>query len=325
MAEKSLRDALEAAYDAEDTVAPDAPSTPEPEARGPTEDAPVEVRDSAPAEVAESPAVEPEPVKEPRFKQPESWKPAAREHWGKLPPEVQEDVHRRETEISQALQNTVGARRFTEAFSQMIRPYEQMLRVENTNPIQAADELFRTSAVLRMGTAEQKATLVANIVKRFGIDIEDLDRALVGETIPDQNGKLQQLIQQQLAPVNQFMSQIEQMRQQRAMNSTQEVDKEIAAFSSKEFYGDLRETMADLMDVAARQNKELTLQQAYDRALALNPEIQEIIAKRKQADMASKKRAASSLPSRSPTGGVSSDTTSIRSALEAAFDTVANR
>jgi acetolactate synthase small subunit len=358
MPEQSLREALEAAYDNEVTAAPEPEET-----RGSEEDTPEQIRDTAPTEGQADAASEPDdtPVagrgrdgkfvkKEgvqdskpdtpsaesttkpdtdteppPSLKAPTSWKPSAREHWAKLPKEVQEDVLRRETETSQALQQTAGARKFAEAFGQMIRPYEQMLRVENAHPLQAAEELFRTAAILRVGNPAQKATMVANMVKQFNISIEDLDRALVGESIPDETGKLQQIIQQQLAPVNQFMQQIQQMRGQRLNQTESEIEAEIGEFSQKEFFEDLRETMGDLMEMAAKRKQEMTLQQAYERAIAITPEIQSILQQRKAAEMDKKKRAASSLPSRSPTGGTRSSSDTIRGSIEEAFEQVATR
>lgn len=258
---------------------------------------------------------------------PESWKPATREHWAKLPVEVREEVMRREKEISNTLTQTAGARKFAEAFTQTIRPYEHFLRMENANPLQAIDELFRTSAILRVGSAGEKAKMVADIVKRHGVDIEDLDRALVGQQVPDENGKFRELLKSELQPVNQFMQQFSTIRQQHQQKTQTQIDTELAEFSKKEFYGDVRETMADIMEIAANRGQELTLQLAYERAIAMTPEIQTIIQRRQSEEVKKKRRAASSLPSRSSGMGDPADPgqDSVRGAIEAAFDESNNR
>ena len=323
-----LREALEAAYDEQEAEEPEE-KVEEPEEGGSDEDAEEPVGDT-PAEPESEErkpapkAAEPE-AKEPDIKSPESWKPAVREHWAKLPKEVKEEVQRREREVNQVLQQSAGARKFTEAFSATLRPYEQMLRLENTPPLAAIDDLFRTSLVLRSGSVAQKAKMVADIVQRFHVPIEDLDKALVGEDIPDENGKLQQMLQQQLAPVTQFMSQVQQMRHTKEQATSKEIDAEIAAFSTKEFFNDVRDTMADILEVAAKHGKELTMQQAYDRAIALDSDIQATLEQRKKTEMTQKKRAASTLPSRSTATTGKPSGNSIRDSIMDSIDIVAGR
>jgi len=252
---------------------------------------------------------------------PESWKPAVREHWAKLPPAVKEEVARREKEIATTLNQTAGARKFAEAFSQTIRPYEHFLRIENASPLQAIDELFRTSAVLRVGSPADKANLVAEIVKRHGVSIEDLDRALVGQQVPDETGKFRELLKSELGPVNQFMNEFQNLRQSQTQKYQQELDKELADFSKKEFYNDVRETMADMLEMAANRGQAMTLQEAYDKALLVSPEIQQILAKRKNDEVRRKRRAATSLPSRaSGVGDSDAQPDDVRGAILAAMD-----
>src|SRR5262245_19230526 len=53
----------------------------------------------------EAPPLEPPP----QLRPPSSWKPGAREHWAKLPVEVQQEVSRRETEVARSLQESANA------------------------------------------------------------------------------------------------------------------------------------------------------------------------------------------------------------------------
>src|SRR5512139_2636748 len=106
-----------------------------------------------------------------QFRAPESWKPQAKEHWNKLPPDVQHEVARREREIVMTLQQTAGARKVAEQFVAAVSPFEMMIRAEGADPISATRELFGQAAILRIGTPAQKAHLVATVVKRFGVPI----------------------------------------------------------------------------------------------------------------------------------------------------------
>ena len=369
MADETLRETLEAAYEEVGTSTP-APAASE-EAGRSTQDAPEPVRDTAPTErqaaepkptaepsggrqrgpdgkflrktdepqpavTASEPATAiPEPTPEPTpaearpsVRAPESWKPAAREHWMKLPPDVQQEVARREREITSTLQQTASQRKLAEHFTESIRPFEAMIRAENRDPVTAATELFATAAMLRTGTPVQKAKLVANMVKNFGIPIEALDAELVGEEVPDETSRLSQLLDQRLKPMQDFIAQIQGVRQQREQTVSQSVKSEIEQFAedpNNEFFADVRETMADLMEVASRRNRELSLADAYKQAVALNPELQAIIAKRKADEIRDKEIASASLPSGSAPQRAVTGSGTLRDDLERAFATVANR
>jgi len=359
-----LRSALEAAYDKAERN--DAPAAPE-EAGGSKANAEEPVRDTAPTERSEpegerkepsgeekravktesevpveeakpdqpKPEIEAkadEPKPEPRSstKAPISWKPGAKEHWGKLPPEVQQEVDRREREITQTLQHTAEQRKLADRFVEATRPFEAMIRAEGRDPVVAAQELFATAAFLRTGTPAQKAQLVANMVKNFGIPIDALDQALVGEEIPDEDSKIAQLLDQRLKPVMGFIDEVKGLRSQREQQTQQNALSEIQSFAQdpkNEFFDDVREDMADLMELASKRGSPLTLQEAYDRAIRSNDEIQLIIKRRKEAEIAKKEDAASSIPSKGAPrpAAASGGSSSLRADIEAAFATVANR
>src|SRR5262249_31205928 len=83
-----------------------------------------------PGPVGEPPAQSQPPLVADRAapKPPPSWRAAAREHWGKLPAEVQQEALRREAETTRVLNESNQARQHFEAYSQRVRPYEDFLR-----------------------------------------------------------------------------------------------------------------------------------------------------------------------------------------------------
>lgn len=272
---------------------------------------------------------EPLPEARPTTKAPESWKPIARELWGKIPVEAQQEVARREREITLTLQQTSEDRKLANHFKESIRPFEAMIRSENRDPVTAASELFATAALLRTGSPAAKAQFAANMVKNFNIPIDMLDAALVGEQIPDEDSKLQRLLDQRLQPVNEFITEVKSLKQKRQESAGSEVMSEIEKFSQdpvNEFFDDVREDMADLMEVASKRGRPLTLKEAYDKAIAFNPEIGKVIEQRKAEVAAKKRAAAASLPGGAPPqGGAKSSSGSLRDDLENAFASVANR
>jgi hypothetical protein len=264
------------------------------------------------------------------IKAPQSWKPQVREHWPKLPKDVQLEVQRREKHIENTLRETAEARRLAEEFQNTIRPFEPLIASQNSTPIQAVKNLMTSAAGLTIGTPLQKAQIVTNIIRQYGVDIQALDQLLVGETPqagPDP--QIQQYLQQQLAPVQQFVAQLQQQKQQYEQTHTQQLQSEIAEFSqTADFFEDVREHMADLLEVASRRGQSMSLQQAYDIACRSNPDVAPLYTRKeavqqasvRQQEIQSKKRTASSISGAQRTSPPPSGESSIRDALEAAWE-----
>lgn len=261
------------------------------------------------------------------LKPPASWKPGAREKWATLPPEVQQEALRRERETQTALSEATEARRNWQAYQQVVAPYAGMIAAEGGNPISAAQNLFQTAAVLRTGAPAHKAQLVARLIQQFGVDINMLASALDGHA---PQGQGQQQPQQFRDPrFDAFMQQMESQKQQREAAMAQQTSGEVEDFlSSAEFGEDVRQDMADMLEVAARRGVALSLEDAYTRAVKLHPEVSGVLeqreaAKQANAQVASTQRArvaAVSLKSR-PAGPSSAPApTGRRAQLDAAWE-----
>lgn len=270
-------------------------------------------------------------------KAPASWKPEVREHWAQLPESVRSEIYRREVEVQRTLQETAEARKTAEAVMKTVAPYEGFIRAEGSNPIQAIDNLMATAARLRTGTAPELAQLVAGLVTQFGTGrfgnqfIEMLDSALAGQApqaADTQTAQVQQAVQQQLAPVQQFMTQFQQMQAQQAMAAQQQAANEVQQFLSQaEFGDDVRDEMADLLEAAQRKGQNLTLQQAYEKACYLNDSVRKVMQQRQVAQRGQvhtqaaqrAKAAAVSVSGSAPMGALQQSPTDVRSAIEAAI------
>lgn len=367
----SLRDALATALDTERPEDEDTSQQPVetgsvPEAApaaeaAPTEEAPQEgdtrVRDAlgrfvpkdpaAPAPEAQKPAAvpqpgtapqpgeQPAPQAQPAERAPVSVPPALREHWQALPEGFRQYTLQREQQVQVALQQSAEARRFAGEFSQMMQPYLPFMRAEGAEPMQAVQNLMDIAVTLRTGTAAEKARTIAQIVGAYGVDIAALDSALAGVAPdPAQQGfdpsLVQREVQRALSPL---VQQAEARRAQMEQRTAAEVQSEIAAFAEKhEFFADLRMAMADMMDVAEAQGRKLTLEEAYEAAAYLNPEIRRVMLAREQAKSAQStnataQRAKAAAVQVKGTGAEvtapAADTSSVRAAIEAALEATA--
>ena len=269
-------------------------------------------------------------------KAPASWRPEVREHWAKLPESVRSEVARRETEVQRTLQETAQARQYADAISRTFQPYEAYIKAEGANPMQVIDNLMGTAVRLRTATGPELANLMAGMVQQFGTGrfgqpfIDMLDSALAGNA-PRQDPaqmQIQQTIQQQLAPVQQFMSQFQQAQAAQQAQVAQQAMSEVETFISKvEFGNDVRNEMADLMEVSARRGQQLSMQDAYKQACMMNPQVRSALQARQknkqaqtQTGIAQRARAAAvSVPSSGPGMAPRQQPTDIRSAIEAAI------
>lgn len=270
-------------------------------------------------------------------KAPQAWKPEAREYWKDLPEPVRREVVRHAQVANDAISQNVEARRFSEAVQKTIAPYEHFIKAEGSNPVQAIDHLMATAARLRTGTGPELAQMISGMIQQYGVGrfgqgfIESLDQALVGQ-VPRQDPReaaIRQQIEQEIAPVRQFMTQYQQQQQQQEYQLQNMAQGEIQQFfQQNEFAGDVREDMADLIEMAQKRGRDLSLQEAYDMACRANPSIAKVFENRSRAQAAQglsqtstrAKQAAVSVGGAPSMGGGADSATDLRSAIELAIE-----
>jgi hypothetical protein len=273
-------------------------------------------------EEAPSPPPPPAPVVS-TLKAPASWKPAAKEAFSKAPPEVQAEIHRREGEITRTLQETAEARKTMETVRQTLAPFEGLARANGMDSIKYAGSVMQTAAALSMGSQTQRAHIVAQLIASYGIDVDSVNAVMQGQ-VPQQSPA-----QQQIDPRAVVREEIAALRQQAQQERASSLWRD---FSSKapEFLDTVKDDMVVILNDAARVGKDITYQQAYDKACRLNDEISGIISQRQAAQAArapgtvtaATRAAASSPRSRpaAPPGGV--QPRDVRGALEAAAEKI---
>lgn len=274
-------------------------------------------------------------------KAPASWTPKAREAWQKLPQEAQAEVMKREKEINRVLQESSQARSAVTELNNVLAPYKEGLIASGVhNPIQQVGNLLAVESRLRQGNQTEKALTVANLIKSYGIDIGELDNVLSNQGYgqqqqPQQNGSnpdIERLIAERMAPVNQFLQQQNQQKQWQEQQERQQATQTVESFSQgAEFINDVRMDMADLLDMASARGQSMTIQEAYNKACAIHPEISGIMKQREEQQrlmgtqnaMQRKRTAASSISGRQsgPTSGRGND--SLRGSIEDAWDAIA--
>jgi hypothetical protein len=264
---------------------------------------------------------------------PQSWKKEAKGEWNNLPLHIRQEVHKREAEITRVLNQTAPDRQLAEQFKTAISPYMAMIQSRGVNPIQATEFLMRADYTLSTAPKAERAKFMADLIKQYDIDVVALDAALVGQAPqqsqqggPDINAIVQQQLQQALAPIMQERQQQTQRQQQEVVQTVEDM-----AYDPKyPYFDEVRQDMADIMELSYKRGVAMSLDEAYTRATRMNPSTFEQMGKQVAISSANQQhqqaqralKAASSVTGAPAAGGAHGNIGdgSIRGALEAAFN-----
>ena len=339
-----LRSALESAFgssesEPDNTPAPAEVAAPEP-AAAPAE--PARARDDqgrfapkgpsepmtpppAPTEAAAEPTA---PVETPTRKAPSSWKPAAQEAFLKadrgeaLTAEeirlLTAEAERREMDFHKGVSEFKSHSERAKQYDAAIAPYQQHLQRLGVDAPTAISALMRADMTLRTGDPATKAQYFAKLAQEYGIDLGQVQQP--PQTDPQTQylmSQLQELRQQQQLWQNQIQQQ-EQMKAQQELQSF--------ATADKPHFDAVRNEMADLLQTGKAQS----LQEAYDMAVWMMPDIRQTLIEQQRIDAQRKaiaesqahkaKAAAVSIKGSSPaSAGNQPPKGSLRDILEASF------
>jgi hypothetical protein len=210
---------------------------------------------------------------------PRSWKAGPKAAWSSLPPEVRTEVHRREREATRAISESAPVRKFTQDFTQVIQPHAQRYANSGMTPLQVIHNLMGADAILSQAPMAQRAQFMAKLISDYGIDVAMLDSALAGEDPnTEPTAKLESIIDRKLQPLQQFVEQTTQQRQAAVQREYQSQEQVIQGMMDDEtnfpHMAVVALDMADIMEMNSRRKVYLSPQEAYKRAVAMNPEAQ---------------------------------------------------
>jgi hypothetical protein len=321
---ESLRDTLDAVIEeVEQPPQETAPSEPAPAEPAPAEEAPAE-----PVEAKTDEPVDEVPVlgEKPADKPPASWKGDAKKVWGELPEAARNEVVRRERQVETTLRETAQTRQFAEQFVEVANTYEQRLRQWGVQPAQAFKTLMEADRALVSGDVASRAQSMARLIKDYNIDIAALDSALAGQPIqgqqsPDMLAQVRQMLAQELAPFKQQQQAVERQQQEEVAHTIESMAADHVNFP---YFEDVREDMADLIELKAGRGVYITLQQAYatltggSNAVAANQQRTQALSAHAVAQKA--KNAAASVAGSPASVAGGADPKDLRASIAAAID-----
>jgi hypothetical protein len=329
-AAESLRDTLDAAIE---EAAPEpapveepAPNEPAP-AEAPAEEAPAEPVEAAPEEpVDEVPVLGEKPAERP----PASWKGDAKRVWAELPEAARSEVVRRERQIEQTLRESAEARQIAESVTGIAQQYQDVFQRYGRPPAQVFEGFLQVERALTSGDPANRARFMAKLIQDYKIDIMALDSALAGQPIQqsgnqDVGEQMRQLLAQELAPFKQRMQMEQEAQQAEVAETIQSME---ADHEKYPYFQDVRQDMADLIEIKSRRGMYISLPEAYNIAVGGNQTVQQAqqtTQQRSQAlkahEIAQRAKGAAVSVAGSPattSGGV--DPANLRASIAAAID-----
>lgn len=213
-----------------------------------------------------------EPDIAPAIEPPVSWTPAAKAEWSKLPRLLQDEVMKREADVSRAFEQNAGKVRQSEELSAVLEPVRDQLQLNGISPAQYVQRLSAADRYLQTNPAEAIQWLANN----YGIDLHNLTAQQADMDNLDPNTAA---LRQEVMGLKQYIqSEIqtrEQQEKQRAANELEAFRNEVGADGKLKHphMDQLRATMGGLMMAASNVGKTMTLEDAYNQAVYADPTI----------------------------------------------------
>ena len=228
---------------------------------------------------AEEPPQEAEP---PVWRRPPaSWRKDYHEVWQKADPKMQEYAWQREEQMRAGVEPLLAKAQFADTMQQAIEPYLPTIQGMGLTPEKAVSALMQADYTLRTAPPQQKMQLFAQLAQSYGINLG----AMGANPQAAPQNSVDPLVWQLQNELNNVRGEVMGWKQQQEMQQNQQLLGEINQFSLKaDHFEEARPTMIQLLQSGMAE----TLEEAYDKAIRLNPDLFEQVSKAQQAEQAAK-------------------------------------
>lgn len=279
--EQSLDDILNTAYDDISEDAPeenrDAPNEPRDRHRDEAGRFSKEAREAKEAlNKTPDPMAQPIGVDPPVPAAPNTWTPAVKAKFATLPPDVQQEIMKRETDMARAISAHDQDRGFGKTVKDVVTPYLPMIQAEGATPETAIQSLLNTAYRLRTSSPQEKGVLLANLARQYGADMSafsgDQEQSPIDPTVA--------ALQQKLQHLEGFITQQHTQQQTVAEHNLLRDINAFAADPAHPHFEKVGQQMAGLIKAGLAAD----LQQAYEQAIYMQPEVRQQVISAQQTD-----------------------------------------
>jgi hypothetical protein len=236
-----------------------------------------------------------------RAAMPKSLKREYQKHWNNAPAELTQAIAQRDADYEKGINMFRDRADEAGKVLEQFRPYEWLLKNENTTPEAAIGPLLQTAALLRTGSAAQKAHAVAQMIQQFGIPLDAVYGMLNPNTRQQPNNSAQQQsahydqLSEQINQIQQNMQQREayeqESRQQKSLTVIEEFSKSAPHFDAVQDRMVLLLKQSELLGDITGLTERDKLQRAYDTAVRMDSTIHSQAMAQQQASLSAVKQA----------------------------------
>ena len=261
---------------------------------------------------------------------PTSWKKDFHDVWQKADPKMQEYAWQREEQMRAGVEPLLAKAQFADTMQETIAPYLTTIQGMGLTPEKAVSALMQADYTLRTAPPQQKMQLFAQLAQSYGVNLSAMGAN--PQAAPQNN--VDPMVWQLQNELNNVRGEVTGWKQQQEMQQNQQLLGEINQFSLKaDHFEEARPTMIQLLQSGMAE----TLDEAYDKAIRLNPDLFEQINKAQQAEVAAKqakeynraakaaRAAAVSVRSATPSANTAPKAANRRALLEDAFSETESR
>ena len=247
-------------------------------------------RDEAGKYAKPEPQEEPAAAEEPVWKRPPaSWKKDYHEDWKAAPARIQEYAYQREEQMKAGYEPLRAKAEYADQMQEVVQPFMQTISGVGIDAPRAVKALLEADHALRYSTPEQKLQLFNRLAQQYGVNLGQME-GLPQQTLAD---PAVYALQNEL---NAVRGEVNTWKQQQEQAQNQTLLGEIGQFSQKaEHFEEARPAMIQLLQSGMATD----LQDAYEKAIRLDPNLFDAVQQSRQADVDATKRAAANKAAKS--------------------------
>jgi hypothetical protein len=269
-----------------------------------------------------------QPQEEPVWKRPPaSWKKDYHEAWQTADDRFKEYAWQREEQMKAGLQPFVEKAKFADQIQEVLNPYMNTIQGLGIDAPKAVKALMEADHALRYSNPQEKRQYFSRLAQSYGVNLSEM-----GNDLPQQ--VLDPTIYALQNELNNVRGEVANWKQQQEQQQNQLLLGEINNFSQKvDYFEEARPAMIQLLQSGMASS----LEDAYEKAIRLTPELfeshqkslqaQAEESKRNAANNAAKKARAAAVSVKGSTPGTVTNTKAQdrRSLLAEQFDNISDR
>lgn len=209
---------------------------------------------------------------------PNTWRKELQADWSKLPENVRQQIHQREQDFHNGIRQYKDAAGFGQTMAQEMLPYQQVMRERGVTPQTVVRDIMGALNTMVTGSEETKAQVFLKMAGDYGINLDtvmSLRQRAPSQAAPDFSPVLQR--------VQQLETRISQADQEREQAQQREDDARVNAFLNDPKNEHAR-TVAKQMSSLLMSGQAKDLQDAYEQAIWLHPEVRTKLLEKQEAD-----------------------------------------